>query len=282
MNLPGRRTTCPEWSEKSIMHAIDIQWTDLALVYLLLILPVAILAYYRVGLLRKLGVGVLRMTTQLALVGFYLGYLFKLNNPWLNGAWILVMLVVANLSILNGARLSIRRLFPATLAATTLSTLAVVAVLIGLVVRPEPAYDARYLIPLSGMLLGNCLRANIISLERFFSSLRENEGEYITYLTLGASLREACLPHLRRALNSAMAPQVSTVATMGIVSLPGMMTGQILGGGTPLLAVRYQIAIIVAILSAAVIGAYLNLQAGMLLSFDRYQRLRPDVFSKTW
>ena len=263
------------------MHAIDIQWTDLALVYILLIVPVGILAYYRVGLLRKLGIGVLRMTAQLALVGFYLGYLFEVNSLWLNGAWILVMLVVANLSILSGAHLSIRRLFPATLAATAISTVLVVSVLVGLVVRPDPVYDARYLIPLSGMLLGNCLRANIISLERFFSSLRENEREYITYLTLGASLREACLPHLQRAFRSAMAPQVSTVATMGIVSLPGMMTGQILGGGSPLLAVRYQIAIIVAILAAAVIGAYLNLQAGILLSFDRYQRLRPDVFSRT-
>ena len=262
------------------MHAIDISWADLAIVYVLLILPVAILAYYRVGLLRRLGIGVLRMSVQLALVGLYLQYLFRLNNFWLNSAWIAVMLVVANLSILNGAGLSIRRLFPATLAATALSTVLVVAVLVGLAVRPHPLYDARYLIPLAGMLLGNCLRANIISLERFFSSLRENEQEVITYLTLGASLREACLPHLRRAFRTAMAPQISTVATMGIVSLPGMMTGQILGGGSPLLAVRYQMAIVVAILAAAVIGAFLNLQAGIFLSFDRYHRLRSDVFSK--
>ncbi len=262
------------------MHAIDISWADLAIVYVLLILPVAILAYYRVGLLRGLGIGVLRMSVQLALVGLYLQYLFRLNNFWLNSAWIAVMLVVANLSILNGAGLSIRRLFPATLAATALSTVLVVAVLVGLAVRPHPLYDARYLIPLAGMLLGNCLRANIISLERFFSSLRENEQEFITYLTLGASLREACLPHLRRAFRTAMAPQISTVATMGIVSLPGMMTGQILGGGSPLLAVRYQMAIVVAILAAAVIGAFLNLQASIFLSFDRYHRLRSDVFSK--
>ncbi|MEJ2078362.1 MAG: ABC transporter permease [Acidobacteriota bacterium] len=262
------------------MHAIEISWTDLVIVYVLLIPAAVVLAYYRVGLLRRLSISVLRMSVQLALVGVYLQYLFRINSFWLNGAWILVMLVVANLSILNGAGLSIRRLFPATLAATTLSTVLVVAVLVGLAVRPHPVYDARYLIPLAGMLLGNCLRANIISLERFFSSLRENEREFITYLTLGASLREACLPHLRRALKTAMAPQVSTVATMGIVSLPGMMTGQILGGGSPSIAVRYQMAIVVAILAAAVIGAFLNLQAGMLLSFDHYQRLRPDVLSK--
>ena len=263
------------------MEAIEITWTDLAVVYLLLVLPLAVLAYYRVGLLKGLGFGVLRMSVQLALVGAYLQYLFRINSPWLNAGWILVMLVVANLSILKNAGLSIRRLFPATLAATTLSTLVVIGVLVGLVVRPHPVYDARYLVPLAGMLLGNCLRANIISLERFFSSLRENEREFITYLTLGASLREACLPHLRRALKTAMAPQISTVATMGIVSLPGMMTGQILGGGSPLLAVRYQMAIVVAILAAAVLGAFLNLQAGIFLSFDSYRRLRPDVFSKS-
>ena len=77
-------------------------------------------------------------------------------------------------------------------------------------IRPEPLYDARYIIPITGMILGNCLRSNVLSLERFYSSIRKNQQEFTTYLLLGATLHEAIRPYLRNALKSAVKSPVIT------------------------------------------------------------------------
>ena len=261
------------------MSAIDISLQQMGILYLLLLIPISIFALYRLKLVGKTVSAVLRMTVQLSLVGLYLKYLFEWNNFWLNCAWVLVMLVAANLNILKQAGLSIRSFLPGTLSATGIATILVVGVFLALVVRPEPVYDARYLVPITGMLLGNCLRANIVGLERFFSSVRENQKEFMTYLYLGASLQEACLPHLHKALRAALVPHISTMATLGIVSLPGMMTGQILGGGNPVVAIKYQLAIMVAILSTSALGVFLNLRVGMHVAFDEFHRLRTDILA---
>lgn len=261
------------------MSAIDISLIGLGLIYLLLIIPIGIFAYFRLGVLKRSLVAILRMTVQLALVGLYLKYLFDLNNFWLNTAWVLVMLVAANFNILSNAGLSTQRFFAGSLLATGAATIFVTAVFLLAGIRPDPLYDARYLVPIAGMLLGNCLRANIICLERFFTSIEENKREFQTYLYLGATRREACFPHIQKALRASLSPHIATMATLGIVSLPGMMTGQILGGGNPVIAIKYQLAIMVAILAASALGALLNLQAGIRISFDGFDRLKSDVFS---
>jgi len=261
------------------MSAIDISIEQLAILYLLLLIPISIFLFYRMALVKKTGVAVARMSVQLSLVGLYLKYLFEWNNFWINCGWVLVMLVAANLNILKQAGLSTRTFLPGSLAATGVATILVVTVFLVMAVRPEPLHDARYLVPIAGMLLGNCLRSNIVCLERFFASIRENQREFMTYLYLGASLQEASQPHLHKALRASLAPHISTMATLGIVSLPGMMTGQILGGGNPVIAIKYQLAIMVAILVTSTLGAYLNLQAGIRIAFDDFQRLKSGIFS---
>ncbi|MBT8038235.1 MAG: ABC transporter permease [Verrucomicrobiae bacterium] len=145
-------------------------------------------------------------------------------------------------------------------------------------IRPEPLYDARYLVPITGMILGNCLRSHVMSLERFYSGIRKNENKFMTYLMLGASLREAVRPYLRDAIKAAINPSIATMATMGIVSLPGMMTGQILGGAMPMAAIKYQIGIMICIFTAMVVGSLVNVLLSLAIAFDDYQRLRPEVF----
>ncbi len=263
------------------MKTIDIDIMSLAIVYSLLILPVIIFIFYRIRLIKTTVIAMIRMTVQLALVGLYLKYLFDINNLWLNILWIGIMIIVANFNILNNVGLNKKMFFFLTLTGIVLSTVFTASIFVFLAVRPQPFYDARYLIPISGMILGNCLRGNIISLERFYSTIKKNEKEYNTYLQLGATLHEACNPYFRQALIAAIGPSLSTMATIGIVSLPGMMTGQILGGSSPTVAIKYQIAVMIAIICSTTLSAFLNIILSIHSAFNEYHVLKPDVFNSS-
>lgn len=246
--------------------------------FALLLIPIGIFRYLRIGMIKELIISAIRMSVQLVLVGLYLKYIFQLNNGLANLVWVMVMMVAANLSILGKSGMKRRLFFWRTLAGVAVSTLIVSGWFILVAIRPEPFYDARYMIPIIGMILGNCQRSNVMSLERFYSGIRKNEQEFMTFLMLGATLREAVFPYLKVAIKSCVNPSISTMATMGIVSLPGMMTGQILGGAMPMAAIKYQIGIMICIFTAMVIAALVNILLSLPVAFDDHQRLRSDIF----
>jgi putative ABC transport system permease protein len=248
----------------------EISFLGLSLVYALLLIPLALFVFLRLPLLKEMAVAVLRMTVQLLLVGLYVELLFTVNKWWLSLLWLLIMILVANGATLRRAGRRDLLLFPQSLVSLTLGIAVPLTTLLILAVRPEPLYDARYLIPLAGMLLGNSLRANIIALERFLAYLRESFDDYLSALSLGASRTEALLPSIRSSLSAALSPTIATIATIGLVSLPGMMTGQILGGSAPMTAITYQIAIMIAIFVSTTITSVLNLVLTIRTAFDRY------------
>lgn len=256
---------------------VDIGFWSLAAGYLLLILPLAILLYLRVPILIETGIAIVRMTVQLLFVGFYLQVVFRLNNPWLNMAWLLVMVGVADGSILRGCRLSMRRfvlpLFIALLAGTVIPVFAFV---VPILQRPN-WLDAQYVIPLAGMVLGNCLRADIIGLKHFYEGIAKGEKAYHQSLAEGARLHEALHPYFRDALQAALLPTVATMATIGLVALPGMMTGVILGGADPLTAIKYQIAIMIAIFSGTAVTVFLAIWLTVRNSFTAYGLLDSGI-----
>ena len=262
------------------MQTLDIALPRMALLYGLCLLPWGLLWLLGLRLSRDIAVSILRMSIQLALVGIYLKMLFDLNHPWLNGLWRLMMLVVADLSILKRAGLKARYFALATFMAIASSILFTTAFLVILVIQPVHFYDARYIVPLAGMILGNCLQGNVIALERFYSALRKNENEYATFLLLGASRWEAVLPYFRDAIKAAINPTIAGMATMGLVSLPGMMTGQILGGSEPWLAVKYQIAIMICIFTSTTLVGVINLKLSLAIAFNAYDVLKDDVIDK--
>lgn len=261
------------------MEALDIPLARFAMLYLLLLLPCYFLWRLKLGLGSEVLISVVRMSVQLFLVGIYLKYIFAINSLLLNILWIVVIMVVANLNILKKAGLAVKKLFWPSLAGVALGTLIVLGVFLFLVVRPTPLYDARYMIPLGGMLLGNCMNGNILSLERFYSGLRKNETTFLSYLLMGATLKEAVHPFMREAIRSSLAPTIATMMTIGIVSLPGMMTGQILGGSFPLVAIKYQIMIMIGIFASLVISMVASLYLSLPFAFDRMLMLRPEIFT---
>ncbi|ARN57323.1 ABC transporter permease [Sedimentisphaera salicampi] len=260
--------------------AIEIGIWKLIFMYALLIPSLAIIVRYKLGLTKRVVIAILRMTGQLLLVGIFLKYIFLFNNFLLNTAWLMVMLLAANLSVTSNAGLRKKYFFLPVLAGIAISTITVASFLIVLVVRPEPFYDARYFIPLTGMILGNSMRGNVLVLERFYTKMEESRKLYSSYLLMGATRNEAMKPFMAEALRASLIPTVTVIATVGIVSLPGVMTGQILGGSMPMTAIKYQIAIMIAIFITMTFTGYLNLKLTTLTTFDKFDNLKPDVLKE--
>lgn len=262
------------------MVTIDISIPALISLYALLIIPFCIMWYFKVALIKDMLISGLRMSVQLLLVGVYLKYVFEWNSLYINALCVIVMILVANATVVQKAGLNIRHFFWPSLWGITASSLSIVAYLLVVLIQPEPLYEARYLIPITGMLLGNCLRGNILVLERFFNSIATKGNEYLTYLTLGADTKEAIRPYVREALQASVRPTLATMSTIGIVSLPGMMTGQILGGVFPVIAIKYQIAIMLAIFISLMISSTVSIYLSIPYAFNAYGLLNEKILKK--
>jgi putative ABC transport system permease protein len=242
------------------MDIIQLSWWQLGIGFLSLILPAVILWWYKTGLNKKLAIATLRMTVQLLFVGYYLEYLFELDNAWVNLAWIMIMVVVADFATIDRSELNrtwslILPIFGATFFGIILIDL----FFLELVIQLPKFLQAQYAIPVTGMVLGNCLRSNVIGINDFYYSLKENRERYQFYLSAGATRQEALYPFYQRALKRSANPTIATMATIGLVSLPGMMTGQILSGSSPMTAIMYQIMIMLAIFSGTILSVFLGI-----------------------
>ena len=257
--------------------AINIGTVGLLLGYVLLIIPIAIILIYRIKLMRDLTVSLLRLTLQLLFVGLYLQFLFKLNAWWLNVVWLVVMIVVADVSLLSASKLALRPLLFPIFVSLLAGTVVPLLYLISVIIKLPNLLEAQYLIPIAGMIMGNSLRADIIGLSDFYKGIHSEEKRYLLALSQGATLKEAIKPHLKRAYSASLAPTIATMATIGLVSLPGMMTGIILGGTDPFVAIKYQIAIMIAIFTGTSITVILGILLTQKTSFSKYGILRADI-----
>lgn len=263
------------------MIDLDISPWSLASAYLLLVFPLGLMLWWRLPLIGKMTTAVLRMTVQLLLVGLYLEVVFAINDPLLNLAWLAVMIGVADVSIVRGTRLRLGRFVLPLFIALVVGTVIPLMVFIGLVAQADNLLDAPLLIPIGGMVLGNCMRANIVGVRAFYESLRQRQGHYLQALGQGATRAEATRPFMREAAEAALAPTIATIATIGLVFLPGMMTGVILGGEDPFVAVKYQIAIMLAIFSGTAITICLVIVLTAGRCFDAAGMLDLSIYKDT-
>jgi len=260
--------------------AIDISPWMLALGYLLLLIPLGLMLALRARLLKKSVAALLRMTVQLVFVGFYLQVIFDLDRWWLNALWLLVMIAVADLSIISGSDLAFRRFLAPVGTSLFAGTLVPLVFFNWIILQLPGIFDAQYFIPIGGMIMGNCLRADIIGIRTFFQSVRNSRKAYFYALAQGASLAEAQRPFFRSAFESALAPTVATMATIGLVSLPGMMTGIIMGGADPATAIKYQIGIMIAIFTGTAMTVYAAITITARTSFTEYGTLKSGLFKE--
>jgi len=238
---------------------LDLSWLDVAGGGGLILLAAGIARWRGTGLGRDFLVGAVRTVVQLALVGYVLAYIFALDRWPLVLAALAVMLLVAAWTAMGRQEERTPRLLGImTLALLAGSGLTLVYVG-GLVVRVDPWYNPRYLIPLFGMIIGNAMNASALAAERLSGEMEARRGEVEAYLALGASPAHASREAVRRALRASLIPTVNGLMVVGVVSLPGMMTGQILAGSDPLLAVRYQVVVMFMLASAVALSAVLVL-----------------------
>jgi putative ABC transport system permease protein len=244
----------------------------------LLILPLLLSILIRLKLIRETLFAAVRMSVQLFLMAIYLNYLFQWNNGLINSLWLLVMILVATFSVIKNSDLNRRIFLIPVFLSLTISVVFVLFYFNGLILRLEDILEAKYFIVIGGMLLGNSLRGNIIGISNFYKEMRRNEERYLYHLSTGATVLEASMPYLRNSLIAALKPNIASMATMGIVFIPGMMTGQILGGSAPITAIKYQIAIMITIFVIVSLTVTLTTLFTIRISFNDLGLLKPDVF----
>lgn len=214
-----------------------------------------------------------RMFIQLTLVGIFLQYIFELNSPMINLGYLGVMMTVASLSAVRSCKFRNRKIWLPVLLAFFIPNIFVLLFFNTFVIQLDNVFHAQYLIPIAGMLLGNSLTGNIIGLNSFYNGIRDNKNEYFYALSLSGNKIEALKPYFKGAILSSVNPTLASIETIGLVALPGMMTGQILGGALPLTAIKYQIAIMIAILIARYFSTILSLLLTSFVAFDDYDIL---------
>ncbi len=252
----------------------DINWLNLALGYILLIIPLITFWYFQTGLLKDTIVAVIRMTVQLLLVALYLEFIFSLDNTWLNLSWVFIMVIIASYTTIKRSNLNLKIYFIPVLLALAISIILVDAYFFAIVIKLNNIFQAIYLIPITGMLLGNCIRTNVIALNSFYHRLQKERTLYQYALANGATHNEALIPYFRDALKTAFNPVIATIAVIGLISLPGMMTGQILGGSSPTVAIKYQIMLMITIFVSSMVTVLLSIYISNKFVFDEYLNLK--------
>ncbi len=260
------------------MSYVPLNWYDVGLAALLVLGNGFVSFAFRLGLERSLAVAVVRMLVQLGLVGFALKLLFAQASPLWTAAAVLVMVAVAGYEV--SARQS-GRLAGWRAIALGSGTLFLVGLLtsfyvISIVIGIEPWYTPRLLLPILGMVLGNALTSVALVLGRLTEEAWGERQAIEARLALGATRYEAFESSMKRALSVALMPTVNAMAVAGIVTLPGMMTGQILSGVDPLEAAKYQMVILLGLTGSTALAAVLAAFGGVRLLTDDRHRLRLD------
>jgi putative ABC transport system permease protein len=229
------------------------------------------------GLARTLVVAGARAIVQLVFVGFVLNAVFALQSPWLVGLVVLVMLAIAGFEIQSRQERKLRGLWRYGLGASmTMFTTLLVGALAIAMVRPTPLHDPHIVIPLVGILLGSVMNGVSISLNAFDNGVVRERQAIEAQLALGAPRAKALRPLQRSALRSGMIPVINQMSAAGIITLPGMMSGQILAGMNPLEAAKYQAFVLLLLSGGAALGAFATVWIATWRLTDERHRLRLD------
>ncbi len=243
----------------------DLSYYQVGFAALLILINGSISALLGLGLGRQLFLAAACTVVQLLLVGLVLEWVFKVDRWYVVLGLMLVMTLIAGSAAIR--RVSFR--YPGILLSSLVSVWAsswfVTSIALFVIVPVRPWYTPQYAVPLLGMILGNTLSGISLGLDRLGGELTSKRAQVETLLALGGTRWEAARGPVQQAVRTAMIPLINSMMVVGIVSLPGMMTGQILAGSSPLGAVKYQIVIMFLIASGTALGAV----SVVLLSYRR-------------
>jgi putative ABC transport system permease protein len=260
------------------MNFINLTVWDVAAVSVFVLLNGLLSLWLSLGIERQLLVATVRMVVQLSAVGAVLTLLFGVASlPW-TLLMALVMVLFAGREIVARQKRRLSGWWGYGLGTATMTLAAATLTLVALLgsLQPEPWYDPRYAIPLFGMILGNAMTGISLGLDTLTTATVRERAAIEARIALGAARFDALRPVMQEAMRRGFMPMINSMAAAGVVSLPGMMTGQILAGIAPAEAVRYQLLIMFLIAGATGLGLLTAVLGGALRLTDHRHRLRPD------
>ena len=226
----------------------DIEFWRLVAGYLFILLLLIFVKWRGLKREKRIIVSTARMTIQLMLVGYILTYLFEKPNPYLISLIVLLMLTFAIFNtykqVAKPLSKQLKHLIAISMTAGSLVTLMYFNFV---VIHFQPWYEPQYLIPIAGMIIGNSMTGITLGVKHLIEGMHREKQLIEGSLMLGATPQAATKSIVNSAFDSAILPTINNMVGMGIVFLPGMMTGQILAGISPLVAIEYQIAVLLGI-----------------------------------
>ena len=258
--------------------AVALGPADLAVAATLVVVAGAISLALGLGLEKRLAIAATRTVVQLLLVGYVLVFVFDADAPWLVLAALLVMTIAAGRAAVQRSSRTFRGVHVQTFITLLVTGAFTIIVVTQAVIGIEPWYEPQYIIPLLGMVLGNSLTGIARCLDHLLETLDDRRDRIEMELCLGATSWEASRDSLRDAVRRGMIPIINAMSVVGIVSLPGMMTGQILAGADPLDAVAYQIVVMFMLAASTAVGSMLTAWLVYRKLFnDRHQLLSDTI-----
>lgn len=254
---------------------IEIGLLRLATAYIFVLILLALAHYKKVGHKGQIILATVRMTLQLIFVGYILTYIFNNPSPFIVLGILIIMEGFAIFNIYGRVQTEISIPLKKIIAfSMSTGTLISILYFLLIVVNLEPWFKPQYFIPLSGMLIGNSMTGISLGVEGLVNGIKDKREMIENALMLGARPAAASKEISNRAFYNAILPTINSMLGMGIVFLPGMMTGQILAGASPLVAIRYQIAIMMGILGSVTLTVYLLVNFGSKSFFNERAQIK--------
>jgi putative ABC transport system permease protein len=222
---------------------IKLDLTNLVFALGMMVLATCLSAWQRLGLSGQLILAAGRTVVQLVVVGYFLDAVFALRNPWVVLAVLAVMLTVAAIVARNRISKKIPLVLPVVWGSIFAGAALTLLYTNLLIVQPAPWYEPQYLIPLAGIVTGNAMNGAAIAGERLVSTINASQQEIETHLSLGATPQQAVEQYRKDAIKAGMIPTLNQMMVVGVVTLPGTITGQMLSGVSPSDAAAYQMLI---------------------------------------
>lgn len=242
-----------------------LSYGRVGLAVLLIVINGALSLALKLGLERRLAIAGFATVIQLLLIGFVLEWIFRVNRWYVVVAVMILMTIIAGSAAIRRTHVRYPGIWLTSVVSVWSSSWLMMSLALFAIIRVEPWYSPQYAIPLLGMILGNTLNGISLGLDRLGSELSARRYQVESLLALGATRWEAARQPIQEAVRTGLIPILNAMMVVGIVSLPGMMTGQILAGTNPIEAVKYQIVIMFLIASGTALGTV----SVVLLSYRR-------------
>ena len=260
-----------------MQDVMAINFGQFATVYLLLLIVLWIMKKCKISQSKLLIIASIRMTLQLVLAGFVLTFIIKKPHPAFVILYLAGMMAMSVHTVLSKNR-GINKRFGVIVALSLTGTGLLIILFFILGVVKVSFFNAQYTIPVSGMIMGNAMTGVSLGLKTFHENIKLQTIKIDTLINIGAAPKHILIPFTNKALETALLPTLNSMLGMGIISLPGMMTGQILSGTLPTTAVLYQITIMVAITAVSCLSVFCSLFFGYRTLYNSNNQILMQSF----